>query len=244
MSGEHIFSDTLLRLFDDVAPLTIDEQREKIHGSDPTVKDICKECNGGLSDADTTIRVFAESHLRNRKRNTSKPTVESKLLKLWVLKTAANVSRANQPHSTWWKTFIPYLRRKSENCDCDVCFTRWADSSPSALITELGVVPCIAARDALLLGFACGNSKFLRSQMSHATVIKVGYGVFLLLVWKSESNKEVRKQVLLQIKEFGWFSLDATFWLAPEAFNVTSCATFNVVANPFKSLIDLIEADK
>jgi hypothetical protein len=119
MSGEHIFSDTLLRLFDDIAPLTIDEQRGKVHGGDPTVKDICQDCNGGLNDADTAIRAFAESHLRNQKPNTSKPTVESNLIKLWVVKTAANASRANQPHSNWWKTFNPYLRRKSENCDCD-----------------------------------------------------------------------------------------------------------------------------
>ncbi len=128
--------------------------------------------------------------------------------------------------------------------DCDVYFTRWADFSPSGLATALGVVPCIATRDALLLGFASGSSKFLLSQLSHATVIKVGYGVFLLLVWTPESSNEAREQVMLQIQEFGWFSLDTTFWHAPVAFNVTSCATFNLVANPFESLIDIIEADK
>ena len=244
LTAEHVYSQTLLRLFDAVAPMTFDSSRGKAYKGDLTIRDLCGDCNSGFSDSDSAIRVFAESHLQNEPTPATQPQTSGQLLKFWVVKTAANVSRLEKKPE-WWKRFSPYLRRQVTAADCDVLFARWADFSPLKMASEMGIVWHIEARDALLLGFAAGGSTTLRRQIDHASAIKVGSGIFLLLVWKADAPPTTRKSVVAELHAYGWRDIEALdFWHGPVAFNVTSCANFSCVSNPTKNLQAVISDDK
>jgi hypothetical protein len=244
MTAEHVYSQTLLRLFDSVAPMTFDSQRGKAYKGDLTIRDLCGVCNTGFSDSDAAMRAFAESHLQTAESDSAPPKTSGNLLTFWVVKTASNISRLEKKPE-WWRTLSSYLRRESTNAECDVLFARWADFSPLKIATEMGMVWHLEAREALLFGLSAGGSAAIRGQLLHASAIKVGYGVFLLLVWKSEAQPNTRPSVLADLRGFGWRDVTTPdYWLGSPAFNATSCATFSMICDPTKNLQNAIAEDK
>ena len=239
-----MFSGALLRLFDDIAPLTFDQPRGRSYSADPVISDLCGPCNHGLSPCDTGIATLAQSHLKFPVIRTLTPAVEPSLVKLWVVKTSANLTRSGLSPSFWWHAYRDYFRGLANAGNCDVLFANWRDYSPIEIASELNVVMSIHAQEARIFGLECGSSRVIQQHLVHAQAIKVGYGIFLLLVWQPAVPAALRANVIVELNRYGWLGLADPYWLARVAFNITSCAAFNLVADPAFSLPTVLQADE
>ena len=116
MTAEHVWSSAILRLFEPDAPLTFDEEREKAHERDPVLRDLCGECNRGLSTADAEAARFASTYCMTELARGRRLAFDVGLVRLWAVKTAADMERfAGKKGNDWWKNHLAALRSRSRS---------------------------------------------------------------------------------------------------------------------------------
>lgn len=244
-SREHIYSNALLRLFDDVAPITFVDHRGIAHKGDPIIRDLCMDCNNGLSDCDSEMTRVAEKYLRDVIRRGTTLEYDPRLVLRWLVKTGANITRATDAERDWWHTCIPFIiGRDTELSRADAFFSPWIDLSPYGFAGDIGAVHCIHSREALLVAFEAGRSQLLREQFSFCCATKIGHGVFLLIIWRPDENTQMRASVYEELLQYGWHDINAVSNITSIAYNTSSSTTFNVIANPERHISDAIAADK
>jgi hypothetical protein len=135
LTREHIWSDGVLRLFEPEAKLTFDDFRKLVHGDDPVIKDLCGDCNGGLSAADSEAIRFTDQYRLQPIALNGVLTCNAELLKHWALKTASNHERSH-PRGisiSWWRPYRSALRGLQPlPSDVLYYFAAWEDKSPIA----------------------------------------------------------------------------------------------------------------
>jgi len=134
MTREHIWSDSVLRVFEPDAPITFDEKRGIVHDADPVLKDLCEDCNRGLSPADKEAKRFADAHCTREIPDGEDLIFDATLLRLWATKTAANMERSNAPRGNdWWKDHVKALRLQDPVPErVEVLFAAWRDLNPAS----------------------------------------------------------------------------------------------------------------
>ena len=243
-SREHIFSNALLRLFEDVAPLTFDSHRSVVHKGDPIIRDICIACNSSLSGCDTEMTRVASKYLKQVIRRGTTLEFNSQLILRWLVKTASNITRAAVPKTGWWHGYIPFILDRGDALPhIDALFSPWVDLSPYGIAEKLGMIHCIESRNAILTALRAGSSRRLREQIEFCHAIKISYGVFLLLVWHPTADVQMRVSVRDELLQYGWQDIDAVTSIERLAYNTSSSTNFNVIADPNKNISDAIDAD-
>lgn len=123
---EHIISKSVLDLFPECF-LTIDRFRNVIHGNDPTIKDVCSECNNKkLNYIDTYAKSFIEKYFLERRNEELTIEYDYTLLQKVLLKYTFNDLRSkNMDVSFFDNEIIDYIKDKN-------------DTEPKKYITILG----------------------------------------------------------------------------------------------------------
>lgn len=243
LSREHVYSSGILKVFAKDAPFTIDDARGVAHKGDPMIKDICCECNSGLSECDAEMILLTREHLQETPKPGSAMNYDETKILRWVVKTASNITRSNPSPRDWWRSCIPFiLGGECELQSADCFFTPWADLSPSKMATEIGMVRTISARETLLVGFSAGHSSRIDEQLDLGFAIKVGFGVFLFLLWKPKC--EDRISVVDELGSYGWRALGDLDDLPRTAFSPTSSSAFHVICDPKRHIQDVIRSDE
>lgn len=245
LTREHIYSDGLLRLFDSEAPLTVDNSRGIAHYNDPVIRDLCQNCNSALSSCDTAMINLARDYLASRIAPGTTIVHDQELVLRWLVKTAANVARASRWGCDFWIPLVPFLLSREKHPDrVRGYFSPWEDLSPMACASKLGAILHIQTLEALLVGFPVGSSKYIRGMLDIAVSIKIGHGVFLLLIWKSDFEPAQRDSVDQQLVEYNWRRIGDLENIRGTAFNHSSSTTVNVVGNPQTSIQKLVDAER
>lgn len=243
LSREHIYSNGILRIFDDVAPISIDNERGIAHKADPIIRDICIDCNNSLSDCDSEMIKFTEAHLQETLKPGTSISLDRTNVLRWVVKTAANIARSNSNPPNWWKGYIPFIIGNTDTLpEADCYFSPWADLSPMGFASVIGAVHSIYGIDAILIGFSAGHSKHISDQLKLAFTIKVGYGVFLLLIWKPDCID--RDTVNSDLESYGWRKIERLKNIMKMAYGDMSSTNFNVICDPNKNIQELLRADQ
>lgn len=232
LTFEHLYSDAVLRAFDDVAPLTIDPNREKVYSADPGQNDLCGDCNSGLSPADSYMGQFAKSILTKSIVLGTRFTFDVALTELWVLKTAANLERSSNKNALtpWWHGYRDYLRGlASKPARADVFFAAWKDISPVAGINP--VTP-LASHEAVILSEHL-PAKLVNEKLERAWAMKIGHGVFTAVSWKEGQEIDaIRNPIKEELKQWGWLTIGLDDLVTKIPFNMTTSACFQVISNP------------
>lgn len=229
LTREHVFSNAVLRVFDSQAPLTY--LGHKVFKADPVIKDLCTDCNTALSSYDNAMKQFAEAYLRVYRKPPWNLPSEDKSIRLWVLKTAMNFERA-QRQKDWWRGFIPNLMQSKLDPDLDVFFAPWCDLSPGYAASAWNVVRVLDGRTALIAGSTVGPWKELERSIRVAWVIKLGYGVFLMIAWEGRAVIEVRATAVTDLLNWGWCLLGYDRKTRGVPYSAETCGTISVVADP------------
>lgn len=207
MTKEHIWSSGVLRVFDAVAPLTFDDDRNLVHGHDPVVKDLCAACNNGLSDADSEAIRFTSGALAGRLVLGTNLSCASDLLKLWALKTASNCERAHPRGGDWWKDYKATLRGLAPIPSTVVtAFAAWEDRSLHEIASMFGQVRELMAMSGMFLGTQTMDADALQRRFDRVWVLKVGFGVFGVFVVRSGDRDpaSAEQALMAEIAPWGW----------------------------------------
>ena len=92
-SREHIYSNSILEVFKNEAPLTIDPIRKKVHQGDPIIRDLCCTCNSKMSYLDSYAGTFFSNYGKVIHSTGTSFNLKSELLAKWCVKTASNMER-------------------------------------------------------------------------------------------------------------------------------------------------------
>lgn len=115
---EHIISSCLLDLFPECF-LTIDENRGVAHGADPTVNDVCSDCNSTrLAYIDSYAGQFIQKYFTREYDPEDDVEIEYDycLLQKMLLKFAFNDIRANRYEDSFFNSeIIEYLLNEEDN---------------------------------------------------------------------------------------------------------------------------------
>jgi hypothetical protein len=229
LTAEHLWSDAILRLFEPNADTTFDEGRGIVHHADPTIRDLCADCNSGLSPADTEATRFASSYCITEIASGRWLEFDSALLRRWALKTAANMERFNGTKGTdWWKEHLTALRGETPVADrVEVFFAAWRDMNP---INQYNVVKELQAEEAVLVGLRAGHWKEIEPELQRGWALKVGWGLFLVLVFASDSVR--RAPIVDELRGYGWLNLSLDRQIGANPFNFASSSKPAVVCPP------------
>src|SRR6266536_1092385 len=153
LSREHIWSSIVLRLFDPVAPLTIDEHRGIAHQGDPLVKDLCGDCNSLMSPVDTAMGAFAEKYLVGSLTDHPKVEIAEPNILRWVMKTVSNHERSLKAGTTWWQRYVGFFcGQGGDTSQVDVLLAPWEDLSPGGVATSLLGILTLGAQEMHFMG--------------------------------------------------------------------------------------------
>lgn len=232
LTDEHIFSSVVLRVFDDIAPLTIDPNRGIIHSADPLKKDLCKECNSGLSPSDKYLGQISKQFLKNTITPGTILNFDISLTELWALKTAANLERSVNKNATnpWWHAYRNYFMKIESKPRCaDVLFAAWADISP---MPGMNPVNTIASHTATIISEIVPIN-LVKSSINRAWAIKIGHGVFVAISWKTdEQSNTLRNFILKELREWGWLLIGHDNEIKNIPFNAITSACYQVISDP------------
>lgn len=245
LTREHVYSDGLLRVFDATAPLTWDNPRGIAHPGDPVIRDLCGDCNSALSDCDTAMINLARDHLTSPLTPGTTIAHDAELVSRWLVKTAANVARAGSWGSNFWSPLVSFLLSREKRPErVRAYFSPWEDLSPMAFASTLGAILHIQTVEALLVGFSAGTSTHIRGLLDIAVSVKIGHGVFLLLIWKSDVTPAQRESVDRELIGFNWRRIGDLDNLQGTAFNSYSSMAVHVVGDPKGNIQSLINAER
>lgn len=234
-SREHIYSNSVLKVFWDDAPFTVDPIRKKVHKGDPIIKDICRNCNSKMSYLDTYAGIFAEKHCKKIHQLPFSLNINSKYLKKWCLKTASNMERMHNRGRLWWKDFYPAFLDESIDLNFDKCsvyLAPWENKSP---IPQGGILEGLSIR---VLDFYDANVRYCYSIQSNNDgpsnlySLKIGSLVFLICIW--EENKD-RSFLNKELNGYGWENLNSDFVsLKKIPFNTWTSDLIGMIHDPSK----------
>jgi len=228
LSREHIYSKSILQLFSKEAPFTIDTKREIVHKGDPVIKDICKECNSKLSDYDSEAFTFAKKYLTKPIKERTVIECNSLLLKKWVLKTTLNHIR-NIKSYKWWESFLPHLLEGKENNLYTVHFAAWEDMSPYNFAELTSSVYVLDFREAVFKDFIFCENINMKKVTKFNSVMKIGYGIFLISFWNENYIDTIPEIVSYEIEQYGWQSLSDKLFIMQKPFNKYTSTIFYVL---------------
>lgn len=234
MTREHIWSASLVALFDD-APLTLDEKRGKVYLAAPIIKDVCKECNQALSPFDGYMAKFARRYLR--RRLSGKPvSVDLPNLSRWILKTGANHSRSAGERNEWWKKYRIFFQFGGSTPDVDIFAAAWHDPRSTDL-QQLMPVPALGARSVSLHTLAVPPWKEISENYSGGWALKVGSAVFAFIDWAPGTPESMRSLTRDAIRGYGWSLLGVDVFPSGFPFNEYTCVFYNFISDPSKPLV-------
>lgn len=228
LTKEHVLSDTVLEAFPK-ASKTFDEMRGIVHGEDPLLRDLCAACNSGLSRSDQEAGRIARTYLQQVIPISTRLEWDSGLLRLWAFKTAANCDRAAGPKGRgWWKGYLEVFRLKADIPDeVVVLFGAWKPIGP--LASNMEIPRPIQTEEALVNSIHL-SEEVVRKELKAAWSIKIGYGVFLVLVFNNDLV--VRRIVLGELRSHGWLMIGSDELVAHRPFNVITSQRPSFVADP------------
>jgi hypothetical protein len=232
LTAEHVWSDSILRLFEPQADTTFDEKRERVYKGDPTVRDLCEKCNSGLSNADTTARDFVRRYCLQEIPIGTQLESDFAQLGRWALKTAANMERSAGPKGKpWWKEHLASLKGELPiSQDIAIFFGAWRALSPLA---PFHIIKELQANEAAIAGSRLGDWETLRATLiNRAWCLKVGFGVFSVLVFNSGVEQGPREQLISEMRGYGWLQLGRDRDVTKIPFNVITSVTPFVLSDP------------
>lgn len=233
LTDEHVWSSVVLRLFDDVAPMTFDEKRGKIYAADPVIKDLCGECNAGTSAADAAMGEFTKRYFVGRLDRHYVVDFDDPNILRWVMKTVSNHERCLGIDSTWWKDYVPFFKRQRVDVSrIDLLLAPWLDLSPEGVATTMLGVLTLGAKQLLLGGLKQVDPRTAHEQISTSWVLKVGSGVFALFVWKAGATNGIRRSVVDELRNYGWLMCGEDNVVGRVPFNLITCILYHLPANP------------
>lgn len=232
LTKEHIYTDKILEIFQDIAPLTFDENRATVHSGDPVIRDLCGRCNSGLSNADNHVAEFAQKYCLSTISNGQILSYDKDLMELWVVKTAANCERSYPDQSKtkkWWHNFRGYLQKKdTKPKSCDIFFAPWVDKAP---LPGMNPVYEIASSTVTIISEAY-ETNITETFLERGWAIKIGHGVFAALIWNENVSAPDRLKILNEIRSWGWLLIGTDTSTTKYPFNHISSTTFQVLHNP------------
>lgn len=230
LTNEHIWSNGLLRVFDAVAPLTIDSKRAVVHRGDPLIKDICDECNQGMSLCDGYITDFARQYLT--KELPREPVIlDRDMLLWWVIKTSANLSRGNKNDTGWWRRHISFIKNGIDPPDIDLFAAPWYEKRPS-LIQHMMPVNTIDARGLVLHVLTNPSWEEISAYFEAGWALKVGAAVFAFIDWNEGVPSNLRNRTCDLIRAYGWSLVGRDVFPKRTPFNDITCFTYYVISDP------------
>lgn len=238
-SKEHIYSNCILKLFQNVAPLTIDPIRKVIHNGDPVIKDLCRGCNSKMSYLDADAGTFFSQYGLVTHPMGTVFSLNSELLSKWCAKTCSNMERSFNRNRFWWKSFINAFKDDSVKLDnrcIDVFMAAWKNKSP---IPNGGYLEGLSVR---VLDFSDANVDFCYSIQQgsdgpdYLYSLKIGSLVFLVCIWEENKNKFLLYE---ELKSYGWELLDTDFVsIRADPFNTWTSDLIGMIHDPSKVFIN------
>ena len=229
LTREHVWSNVLLRMYEPDANLTTDPHRQKVYEADPQLKDVCSDCNNvKLSPADTAVGEFAQRHLVKPIPSGTSIDLANVNLARWALKTSYNIERHMGLGRSWQTPLLPFmLGSPDELGNVDLLFAPWEDLSPMGVATKLGMVQTLDSRQLMFDAIESAPPDVVQSAVECGWALKVGSGVFAILVWSTSTPAALRAAVIAEIRGYGWLAggLDTVAGRPP--FSTHTCTQFN-----------------
>lgn len=233
LTDEHVWSSIVLRLFDPVAPITIDEKRGKAYRADPVIKDLCGDCNAGTSAADTAMGKFAKRYLVGRLDREYVVHFDNPNILRWVMKTVSNHERCLKVGSNWWKGYVSFFKGAAANTSqVDLLLAPWVDLSPERVASTTCAVLTLGAKRLVLAALKTIDPHVAHEKIVTSWVLKVGSGVFVFILWKADAPDEVRRAVVAELRDFGWLLSGQDDVVGRIPFNALSCTQYEIPADP------------
>lgn len=223
LTREHVISSAILRCFDEVAPYTIDNNRGRLHQADPVTKDLCARCNGELSPVDAAAAAFTGTALRTEIPIGTELEFESELLERWMVKTASNATRSGPNKdveiAAWWRSLVPFMLGEESRPNRLHCyFGAWRDKSPEQVATKFGIVHPIQTDESVLRHFMSVHDDDLESSVEIAWGTKVGFGVFLFILWRRDVDEQTILALQHELRRYGWLYMPEDRYVAAIPF--------------------------
>lgn len=238
ITREHIWSQALLRLFDDIAPFTINEAIGKWYPADPVIKDLCTDCNGSLSSADAAFTEFATATLRSTIDFGSDINLDPVLLSRWAVKTASNHERATRSGNKWWLNAVSFMRGEaSQPVNIDVLFGAWGHDIDEELVNgvfDMDKRPLLA-RPIIIMELLCGSTPVFLEELHKAWALRIGSAVILVLSWK-DPNSYRREAAIREMRGFHWLLVGYDKRVEGCPFVPPSHVFFDWIISPLKPL--------
>lgn len=230
LSNEHIWSNCVLRVFDDIAPVTIDDSRGNVYLADPTIKDVCVDCNKNLSPCDKYFGTLSRKFIA---KPISKEIIDldRHLLLRWVIKTAANHSRAIKEKNEWWKKYTEFIQNGNNTPNVDLFFATWDDVRSHDMAVMMPV-HSLEAKNVSLAAIQGPTWNDISRYYNCGWSLKVGHAVFTLLDWIEGTPKDLREDLEDILNYYGWQSINDKIIYGIVPFNEVSCFFYNIISNP------------
>jgi hypothetical protein len=243
LTREHVWSDSILEIFQSVAPKTFDFNREIVHEGDPMLKDTCGECNSDLSDTDAfAMRLVGESLRSGPPLGVRLPLNDDRLWR-WVFKTTFNLPRFSKQPLAWALPLRSYLTGKTARpVNLSLFFAAWDDSSPGGVALNLNIVHWLDARHPQFDMLDSVTDAEIRSQATMATVIKPGFGVFLPMVWQ-QVNAPAHSILRTELMSHGWLDCVSEGTAQRVPFDMFSSGQFEILV-PSRKHVAFIDSRK
>lgn len=233
LTQEHIWSHSVIREFPD-APLTLDEYRGKVFAAEPTIGDVCNDCNKGLSKYDAYMATLTHQHLT--KPLLGKPVVlDLQKLARWILKTSANHSRSTKEKNEWWREYTDFMRFDGDlPINIDFFGAPWDDPRPVNLQRMLPV-KTLDAMSVLLNKVKKPSWEHLSAYFNGGWALKIGYSVFMFINYEPTIPDKTRDQLRDSIRGFGWSLLGIDAFPKSSPFNLYTCVKYSIICDPSRS---------
>lgn len=230
LTNEHVWSRSLIALFEKEAPLVHSPATGSAYGGESTIRDLCGPCNRAMSAADSAATAFAMAHLKGPIPAGTRLAFSTEIRR-WAVKTAANQERvlASEDARPWWRGFVRYMTGEEAEPDpLDVLFAPWSSAVPDFLASQMvfaaqTIVPLVLADD--------GDLPF-ESALERGWALKVGSGVFGVMVWSQQVESSLRAHVLQSIQTFGWLPGVGSQVAGMSPFNSVTALRFGVLCSP------------
>lgn len=227
LTAEHVWSDAVLDVFRDVAPLTYDAVRGVAHGADSVIRDLCAECNAASTAFDGAAGAFAARYLRNP--DVDGPFEFGSALAGWASKTACNQERVLATGLTWWTRYVDYFRDRAPGREgLTVLFARWPSSVNEALASQFW----LAAHTIPPKVFRSGGELDVSDVLERGWALKVGFGVFLVLAWRTQATPDAVDRLTATLTSYGYVPATGSSVIPPSPYSPITAFRFSMLMDP------------
>jgi hypothetical protein len=149
------------------------------------------------------------------------------------MKTASNHERCLGTNATWWQHFVDFFIGKDvDTSNVDVFLAPWKDLSPGQIETQTGGVLTLGAHSFLFAGLRNVDPKHAHSHTESTWALKVGFGVFALIVWKENVPSEIRDSIAEELREYGWLQRGEDDIVGGIPFNMITSKLYYIPSAP------------